>query len=210
MPSHGGQHQAKRADARRNVRAILDAAAVCLSRDPDASVAEIARTAGVGRVTLYGHFASRAELVDAVVARAIEEGDAALDQVDLSGDARDALVRLVEQRWLTIVQIGSLVTAAFDALSEERMRELHARPMQRVECLVERGRADGAFRTDLPATWLVGTLHRLMHGAAAEIEAGRLAPVEAATTIAATALAAFTPPGRPVPEVGALATRERS
>src|SRR5690606_41249529 len=60
-----------------------------------------------------------------------------------------SLVRLVEQSWLTIVQIGSLVTAAFDALSEERMRELHARPMQRVEGLVERGRADGAFRTDL-------------------------------------------------------------
>ncbi|KZM79250.1 TetR/AcrR family transcriptional regulator [Cellulosimicrobium sp. I38E] len=206
MPSNATQHQAKRADARRNVQAILDAAAVCLSRDPDASIAEIAKAAGVGRVTLYGHFAGRAELVDAVVARAIEEGDEALDALDLSGDPREALVRLVRQSWLTIVQIGALMTAATEVLSPERMLELHERPATRVERLVERGRKAGAFRTDLPASWLVGTLHRVMHGAAAEIEAGRLAPDDAAVTIAATVLAAFTPPGQPVPHVPGGAT----
>ncbi|MGW6226303.1 TetR/AcrR family transcriptional regulator [Cellulosimicrobium cellulans] len=195
------QQQPRRADARRNVQAILDAAAVCLSRDPDASVAGIARSAGVGRVTLYGHFENRAVLVEAVVARAIEEGDAALDAVDLSGDARDALARLVRQSWLTVVQVGSLLTAATEALGPERVLALHERPASRVERLVERGRADGVFRADLPASWLVGTLHRVMHGAAEEIDAGRLAADDAATTITATVLAAFTPPGTPVPAV---------
>lgn len=45
--------RSKRADAQRNIEAILDAAAVCLSGNPEASIAEIAQTAGVGRVTLY-------------------------------------------------------------------------------------------------------------------------------------------------------------
>jgi hypothetical protein len=36
-----------------------------------------------------------------------------------------------------------------------RIRELHAEPARRVEELVRRGQADGAFRTDLPASWLV-------------------------------------------------------
>lgn len=199
MASTVTQPAAKRADARRNIEAILDAAAICLSRDADASIAEIARAAGVGRVTLYGHFSSRAELIDAVVARAIEEGDDALDALDLSGDPRRALGSLIEQSWLTLVQIGSLVTAAESALSPERMHELHQRPASRVERLVERGRAEGVFRADLPASWLVGTLHRVMHGAAAEIEAGRLAPDAAAAVIAATVLAAYTPPGEVVP-----------
>jgi hypothetical protein len=44
--------QHRRADARRNVEAILDAAERCLARDPDASMAEIAAEAGLG-----GHFA---------------------------------------------------------------------------------------------------------------------------------------------------------
>ena len=53
----------KRADAQRNIAAILAAAGDCLGRDPGASTSEIAKAAGVGRVTLYGHFPSRAELV---------------------------------------------------------------------------------------------------------------------------------------------------
>lgn len=46
----------RRADAQQNVERILDAAIDCLSRDSDASVVQIAQAAGVGRVTLYGHF----------------------------------------------------------------------------------------------------------------------------------------------------------
>ncbi len=65
----------KRADAQRNIAAILDAATECLSRNPAASTSEIAKAAGVGRVTLYGHFPSRPELVDAVFVHAIELGE---------------------------------------------------------------------------------------------------------------------------------------
>ena len=192
---------AKRADAVRNVTAIIDAPALCLSRNPDASMAEISVAAGVGRVTVYAHFTNRAELIDAVTLRAITEGDAALSAVDLSGDPREGLVRLVRASWLSIVQIGSLMSAAATTLTPQRILELHSGPALRVEQLIERGRAAGAFRTDLPTAWLIGTLHRLMHGAAADVDAGHLSERAAATTIAATALAAFTPPGQPVPSV---------
>src|SRR5215472_9528755 len=82
MPSSGARGTARRpqrADARRNVAAILDAATDCLARDPEMSIAGIAAAAGVGRITLYGHFSTRAELVDAVLARTIEHADAILD-----------------------------------------------------------------------------------------------------------------------------------
>ena len=48
-----------RADARRNIELILDAAEACLTRNPDASMSDIAAEAGLGRVTIYGHFTSR-------------------------------------------------------------------------------------------------------------------------------------------------------
>ena len=57
------------------------------------------------------------------------------------------------------------------------------------------------FRTDVPVSWLVVTLHHLMHAAADEIQAGRLTPEDAPGYIAGTVLAAFTPPGRKVPQV---------
>ncbi|WP_409474539.1 TetR/AcrR family transcriptional regulator [Streptomyces sp. HC307] len=191
---------AKRADALRSIDAIVQAAVDCLGRNPEASLSEIARAAGVGRVTLYAHFASRAEVVDAAMTLAIGKGNQALEAVDLAGDPRLALARLVEASWHLVDQARALLVAAQKELPPGRIRELHSGPAARVETLIARGRAEGVFRTDLPIPWLVNVLHSVMHSAADEIRSGNLAPDRAAAYITATVLAAFTPPGRPVPE----------
>lgn len=192
----------RRADALRSIEAIVQAAAECLGRNPEASLSEIARAAGVGRVTLYAHFASRAEVVDAAMSRAIDRGNEVLDTVDLTGDPRLALARYIEAGWHLVDEARALLAAAQRELSAGRIRELHAGPAARVEALVARGRAEGAFRTDLPIAWMVNVLHTVMHSAAEEIRAGRLTSDRAADHITATVLAAFTPPGTPVPETG--------
>ncbi|WP_153450090.1 TetR/AcrR family transcriptional regulator [Streptomyces smaragdinus] len=197
---------AKRADALRSIDSIVQAAADCLGRNPEASLSEIARAAGVGRVTLYAHFASRAEVVDAAMTRALDRGDEALESVDLTGDPRLALARYVEAGWHLVDQAQALLAAAQRELTEARIRELHAGPAARVETLVTRGRAEGVFRTDLPISWLVNVLHTIMHSATEEIRAGRLTSDHAAAQITATVLAAFTPPGTPVPDQGLRAT----
>lgn len=189
----------QRADARRNVEAILDAATSCLARDPDASISEIAKAAGVGRVTLYGHFDSRTTLVAAVVDRAIAEGDAALAAVDLEGDPVAALVRLVEATWVITYRYGALVVAAEQALPDERMAAAHAGPRARAERLLERGRAEGRFRSDLPVSWLVTILHTVTHAAATAVYNGEMNAEEAPRVIAATMLGVTTPPGEVAP-----------
>lgn len=196
---------AKRADALRSIDAIVQAAAECLGRNPEASLSEIARAAGVGRVTLYAHFNSRAEVVDAAMSRAIDRGNEVLDTVDLTGDPLLALARYIEAGWHLVDQARALLAAAQRELPAGRIRELHAGPAARVETLVARGRAEGAFRTDLPIAWMVNVLHTVMHSATEEIRAGRLTPDHAADHITATMLAAFTPPGTPVPETGGRA-----
>jgi TetR/AcrR family transcriptional regulator, mexCD-oprJ operon repressor len=182
----------KRADARRNIEAILDAATRCLAADPDCSVGEIAAAAGVGRVTLYGHFESRAALVDAVVTRAIADTDATLDAVDLTGDPREALGRLIEATWQLTDRFGALVVAAERVLSPERMQQVHVGPMQRVDGLIARGQAAGVFRNDLPQDWLVATLHALVHAAAHATATGQLTTQQAPHFINAIAQAALT------------------
>ncbi|NIK54368.1 TetR/AcrR family transcriptional regulator [Kribbella shirazensis] len=190
----------RRADAQRNIAAILTAAAECLGRNPAASTSEIAKAAGVGRVTLYGHFPSRAELVDAVFVQAIATGEETLGKVDLSGDPREALGRLIESSWHLVDQYRALLIAAQESLPPGRVRELHADPMARVEGLLERGRSTGVFRSDLPVEWLVSVMHNVMHGAASDLQAGRITSDQAAPYIVTTVLAAFTPPGERVPE----------
>ena len=190
---------ARRADAQRSIAAILDAAIESLSRNPEASVSQIAKAAGVGRVTLYGHFPNRADLVDAALARAIDDGHAALDAVDLNGDPRQALARLIDSSWQLVDRSRSLLLAAQSVLPPGRIRALHAGPVERVHQLVERGQAEDMFRTDLPVSWLVATMHSVMHNAADEINTGRLDADKAAAFITATLLAAFTPPGHTSP-----------
>ena len=189
----------RRADARRNIAAILDAALDCLARDPQASIADIATAAGVGRVTLYGHFASRAELLDAAFSQALRQADEVLDAVDLSGDPRDALARLAGSSWQIIDRFRGALAAAERELPPGRIRAHHEEPMSRVAALIGRGQRDGVFRTDLPIEWMVTVFYTVMHGAAGEVGTGRLTSADAARVITATLLAAYTPPGRAVP-----------
>lgn len=189
----------KRADARRNIAAILDAATDCLARDPDASVNDIAAAAGVGRVTLYGHFESRRALVAEVVARAMKDSNAVLDAVDLTGGAHDALARLLEATWHVTHRYGGLVLAAQAALPEGELREAHDQPAKRVQRLLRRGRREGSIRTDMPLDWQVMLIQGVIHAASGAVHRGEVAAEQAPDLIRSTVLAAFTPPGTPVP-----------
>ncbi len=71
----GAGHAAprKRADARRNERTLLDAAAaVFVTSGVEAPVRDIAARAGVGVATIYRHFPTRADLIIAVYRHQVE------------------------------------------------------------------------------------------------------------------------------------------
>ncbi len=196
-----GTTRDQRADARRNVAAILDAAQDCLSTDPQATIAQIAQAAGVGRVTLYGHFKTRAELIDAVFKRVSAQSSEILDAVDTSGDPTAALVRLVAATWEVVHRFNAIRQAAEDELPEERVRTHHDVHFRRLDAVIARGQRAGAFRRDLPRHWLITVCYRLMHSAADDYSAGRIKRQDAGPLIAATLVAAFTAPGDRVPKV---------
>jgi TetR/AcrR family transcriptional regulator, mexCD-oprJ operon repressor len=199
MASATDRQPRRRADAERNIAAILDAGLACFSRNADTSLADVARDAGVGRVTLYRHFPSREALVDAVLAHAISRADTALEAVAVDdGPAAEALARLIRSSWRIVDHHRSLLAAAQRDLPPARIRHLHDQAMARVERLIARGQREGEFRTDLPRPWLVATFYSVLHGAAEEVDAGRLDPANAPDILTATLLAAFTAqPRRP-------------
>lgn len=188
--AHSGPTTARRADARLNVDRILRAAVACLGRNPAASMTDIAREAGVGRVTVYAHYPSREALIEAAMVRVLADGDGVLEAVDLTGDPRDGLRTLIESGWMLIAQSASVLEAALAVLPPGRVQQLHARPEQRVHDLIRRGQAEGVFRADLSAEWLASVLHHILHGAVADIAAGRLDADRAPQSLAAVALAA--------------------
>ncbi|CAM3583210.1 TetR/AcrR family transcriptional regulator [Occultella aeris] len=193
MATKATGEMSRRADAVRNVESIIGAAITCLARDPRATMADIAKEAGLGRVTLYGHFASRPALVDAVVARVLERGERVLAEIDVDGDPRATLARLIRSSWRLVDQSRAVVVAAQDELSAERIRQLHEGPAARVQLLIEHGRERGDFRTDMPVSWLVAMLHQILHGAGAEVSAGRLDPAQAPELVTKTVFALLDP-----------------
>ena len=50
-----------------------------------------------------------------------------------------------------------------------QLRQRHEPFLARIEALIERGRREGTFRSDLPASWLVTTYYTLVHGAGREV-----------------------------------------
>ncbi|MGV9853651.1 TetR/AcrR family transcriptional regulator [Streptomyces sp. NPDC003442] len=63
----------KRADARRNEKALLEAAAaVFVASGVEAPIRDIAAKAGVGTATIYRHFPTRADLIVAVYRHQVE------------------------------------------------------------------------------------------------------------------------------------------
>jgi TetR/AcrR family transcriptional repressor of mexCD-oprJ operon len=181
----------KRADARRNIAAILAAATECLARDPDSSINDIAKAAGVGRVTLYGHFESRAALVSQVVQRAIEESEEFLGAVDLTGDPRETLGRLLDASWEVTQRFGGLVVAAEGSVPPDELREVHAGPARRVRRLIRRGRSAGCFRRDMPVEWQVTLIQSIVHGGSLAVHRGEITVGQAPRLVRETALAAL-------------------
>jgi TetR/AcrR family transcriptional regulator, mexCD-oprJ operon repressor len=205
QPRNGARE--RRADARRNITAILNAALDCLARDPQANIVDIAQAAGVGRVTLYGHFATRSQLIEAAFVHALQQAEETLDALDLSGDPRDALTTLATSSWQIMDRYRGALAAAQRELPLGRIRSHVDGPMERVAALIGRGQAEGLFRTDMPTDWLVALFYTVMHGAVGEITAGRLLAEDSAHVINATLLAAYTAPGAVVPMAQPSASR---
>lgn len=96
--SDAGTSVRRRADAQRNVDALLDAAgAVFVAAGVEAPVRDIAVKAGVGVGTIYRHFPTRADLVVAVYRHQVEAcAQAAPSLLATSASPYEALVRWVD------------------------------------------------------------------------------------------------------------------
>jgi AcrR family transcriptional regulator len=181
--------QHRRADAERNIATILDTARDLFAERANPSMSEVARAAGLGRVTLYAHFASREVLVEAVIERAISEADQALTALQLDTEPPDtALAMIIQSAWPILDRHRRLRAAAMAVLGPERLRRHHDRAFHHIESVIYRGQDDGVFRTDLSRDWLVTSFYAVLHAAADEVDAGRLTAARAPEVILATVL----------------------
>jgi AcrR family transcriptional regulator len=187
------RERALRSDSIRNRAAILEAAAVCLTENPNASLADIAQAAGVGRVTLYGHFSSRDELLHVLLRHSMERVEEQLASVDLGGDVWRALDALVAASWQVLHELNTLRGVVERALPRDELSSSHDHTRMRVEALFTRGRAEGRFRTDQSLDWQTACYFSILHGTASELRAGHVTEGEVAELLPGTIRALLRP-----------------
>jgi AcrR family transcriptional regulator len=170
----------KRADAQRNEKTLLDAAAaVFVASGVDAPVRDIAAKAGVGMGTIYRHFPTRADLIIAVYRHQVEECAAAGPALlAASASPYAALAQwidlfvdfLVTKHGLAAVMQAD--NAGFFALHEYFLERL----LPVCSTLLEAAVAAGEIRADVPAYELMRGVGNLCIGAEgdADYDARRL------------------------------------
>jgi TetR/AcrR family transcriptional regulator, mexCD-oprJ operon repressor len=189
-PAPGGERP-RRADAERSVARILDAALDALAGDPESSMAEVARRAGVVRATVYVHFPTREALIAAVTERAIAEVTQAIEAAEPErGDPADALGRVVTTAWRTLGRFHALV-AINTRLPQAELHARHAAVLATLAPLIESGQQAGTFRADVPVGWHLSMLLALIHAASGELHAKRLPAEQVEAALVATVLGAL-------------------
>lgn len=159
----------KRADARRNEKSLLDAAAAVFVRaGVEAPVRDIAAEAGVGTATIYRHFPTRADLIIGVYRH----------QVEACAEAGPALLASSPTPYAALASwidlfVDFLVTkhglAAVLQSDNTGFETLHAYFLDRLVpvCtdLLAAATASGEIRTDVPAIALMRGVGNLCIGA---------------------------------------------
>lgn len=142
----------RRSHARSNHARILAAAREELSRDPDVSLDDIARAAGVVRRTLYGHFPNRQALVAALAEEARQSLAEAFTAARHPGaDAPTALARMILAAWAVGDRYRMLISLGRRDLGEQSIRDALAPARAEATAILDRGQRDGTFADHLPA-----------------------------------------------------------
>jgi AcrR family transcriptional regulator len=171
---------ARRSDAARNVERILDAASEVLARDANATVADVARAAGLARQTVYAHFGSREALILAVLRRSAQESAAVLGDAEIERDsAVEALLRFVEHGWDALERHSALLANPSAQIAAAELQELHAPITHRLEHLARQGQRSGAFAKGLAPAWIASMTIACIHAAGEAVRTGHAAPATA-------------------------------
>jgi AcrR family transcriptional regulator len=142
----------RRADAERNRRRLLDAAAAAFAeKGVRCSVDEVAKRAGVGHATVFRHFPTKEALVAAVVKDRIRQVADLAEEALADDDADRALRSFLEQACALYANDRCMIEEAGVVLHDAEVLGEKRRLSAAFEKLVRRAQEAGAVRADVTA-----------------------------------------------------------
>jgi AcrR family transcriptional regulator len=173
-----------RADAVRNLEAVLATGARVLAADPGASIASIAAEAGVDRRTVYRRFASREDLLAAIYEARLTAIESAIEDARL----REAPVAVALHRYVeNIIAVNRAWPVDLARmLADDDVRTRRDASVREVDAFLERATEEGLLRDGLPKGWAGALLVQLMHLVSRQLP--ELSPARAADVVVETLL----------------------
>ena len=95
------------------------------------------------------------------------------------GPPAQALDRMLAAAWQHLAHYQAMAEAVSELLSPEAVARTHQAAHQAIGALLERGIADGSFRTDLPAAWLATACIALIHACSDSVRVGTISHSDA-------------------------------
>jgi len=179
-----------RRNSRSNRARILATARRELGQNPDVTLEELARAAGVVRRTLFGHFPGRSALLEALAEEASETfKEVLVDGVRPEEPADRALAYFMLRIWPVGDRYRMLLGLARRDLGAERVTEVLAPAREVVTAILERGQRDGVFHSHLPPAVLSAGLEGMTVALLEDVNTGALED-DGTRTAVATLIAA--------------------
>ncbi|MFJ9034838.1 TetR/AcrR family transcriptional regulator [Streptomyces sp. NPDC102274] len=141
-----------RADAARNLMAVLHAGARLLAEDPGTPMAVIAVAAGVDRTTVHRRFANREALLSAVFQAKLDSTERVLDEARLT----EAPVPVALHRYLEgIIPVSREWPVDLRRMMQQdpAARTRRQEQSERVDVFIQRAVGEGYLRADIEAAW---------------------------------------------------------
>lgn len=179
-----------RADARRNREAVIEAAISALATDPNASMADIASAAGLGRTTVYRHFDTREELIVALFERVIEDAQVATAAVIERGEPVPETLQALGPVMISIGERFRFLRAHID-LGVQALAESLGIPDDPVRRFLVAAVDAGELRDDVPISWMQSLMQSTAMATTDEVGAGNLDPETAGRVLGETFVGAF-------------------
>ncbi len=167
-----------RSDTRQTVQDILVAADLVLSRDPAATLDEIATEAGVARTTIHRRFATRDQLLTTLDRWAVRRIIDAVDAAD--PDTAPPYVALYQATANVLrIKINQAFTREANDQTDPAVRAAHETLIGKADKLLTRAQSAGVIRADVSIPWArqvyLVLVHEVLRSAARDADPNALA-----------------------------------
>ena len=173
-------------------QALLDAAKVLLAENPGASFIEVAKSAGVGRATLYRHFPNREALLKALTLEAIQAMDQVSNKVmSKATSSTDALRLMID----ALVPLGDhyYFLNRLPELDDEEINDNLRRQNNEMKTLILAIKQENKIADQCSTEWASSVFNSLMYSAWEELNRGELSAQEVSHLLFRTLMHGLSP-----------------